>query len=157
MPTAIAVGAMIEVPSILFSLDELLGEVDFASVGSNDLLQYLFAADRTNPLVAGRYDPLSPASLRALKVIADTCNARNVPLTLCGEMGGGTVEAMALLGLGFRAISMAPASIGPIKNMVMSVNIARVRELIERELQHPTASSLRDRLRKFAETDSVEL
>ncbi|MEL6298519.1 MAG: phosphoenolpyruvate--protein phosphotransferase [Pseudomonadota bacterium] len=158
LPEAISFGAMIEVPSILFSLDDLLPEVDFVSVGSNDLLQYLFAADRANALVAGRYDPLSPASMRVLRQIARAAERHEVPLTLCGEMGGGTIEAMALLGLGFRSISMAPASIGPVKDMVLSVDVGRVRDLIDGALDARQGGlSIRDRLRRFAETDSVDI
>ncbi|MEO0800023.1 MAG: phosphoenolpyruvate--protein phosphotransferase [Pseudomonadota bacterium] len=157
VPERVLVGAMIEVPAILYSLDALLHEVDFVSVGSNDLLQYLFAADRTNPLVATRYDPLHVASLRVLKHIAETCVAKNVPVTLCGEMGGNTIEAMALLGVGFRTISMAPASVGPVKSMCLSVDVSRVRDEIDRALLSNETGSLRDRLRRFAETDSVEI
>ncbi|MEO1720646.1 MAG: phosphoenolpyruvate--protein phosphotransferase, partial [Pseudomonadota bacterium] len=157
VPERVLVGAMIEVPAILYSLDALLQEVDFVSVGSNDLLQYLFAADRTNPLVATRYDPLHVASLRVLKHIAETCVAKNVPVTLCGEMGGNTIEAMALLGVGFRTISMAPASVGPVKSMCLSVDVSRVRDEIDRALLSNETGSLRDRLRRFAETDSVEI
>jgi len=157
VPERVLVGAMIEVPAILYSLDALLHEVDFISVGSNDLLQYLFAADRTNPLVATRYDPLHVASLRVLKHIAETCVAKNVPVTLCGEMGGNTIEAMALLGVGFRTISMAPASVGPVKSMCLSVDVSRVRDEIDRALLSNETGSLRDRLRRFAETDSVEI
>ncbi|MGF1650803.1 MAG: phosphoenolpyruvate--protein phosphotransferase [Hyphomicrobiaceae bacterium] len=156
-PERVLVGAMIEVPGLIYTLDELLPEVDFASVGSNDLLQYLLAADRTNPLVASRYDSLSLASLRALREIVRATQRHNVQLTLCGEIGGGTLEAMALLAIGFRKISMAPASIGPVKNMVLSLDIGRARDLVEKALDWGEADNVRDQLRRFAETDSVEI
>ncbi|MEO1720719.1 MAG: putative PEP-binding protein, partial [Pseudomonadota bacterium] len=157
MPERIDVGAMIEVPAILHDLDALLKQADFVSVGSNDLLQYLFAADRTNPLVARRYDALDRASVRAMKSIADTCARHEVPVTVCGEMGGNTLEAMALVALGFRSLSMAPSSIGPVKSMCLSVDAGRVRGVLDAALREDTGLSIRDRLRKFAETDSVEI
>ena len=98
IPTRVLLGAMIEVPSLLFELDALLPRVDFISVGSNDLLQYLFAADRNNSRVATRYDALSAAPLRALSVIVDAAKRHNRPLSLCGEMAGRPLEAMALIG-----------------------------------------------------------
>jgi len=156
-PASVDVGAMIEVPALLFTLNEVLREADFVSVGSNDLLQYLFAADRSNPLVAGRYDALSLAPLRTLRMIATACARSNVPVSLCGEMGGGTLEAMALMGLGFRSLSMAPASIGPVKNMALSLDISRVTGILDEALAEGREASVRDRLRRFAETDSVEI
>ena len=106
----------------------MLPLADFVSVGSNDLMQFLFAADRGNMRVSERFDALNPAALKALKLIADAANRHEVPLTLCGEMAGRPLEAMALIGLGFRSISMAPASVGPVKAMVLSLdagNLAR--------------------------------
>ncbi len=87
-------------------------------------MQFLFAADRTNPRVASRYDALSAAALRALRSIVEAGRAARLPLTLCGEMAGRPLEAMALIGLGFRSISMAPASIGPVKAMILSLDCA---------------------------------
>ena len=116
------VGAMIEVPALLWQLDRILPLADFASVGSNDLMQFLFAADRGNMRVAERFDALNPAGLKALKLIVEAANRHDVPLTLCGEMAGRPLEAMALIGLGFRSISMAPASVGPVKAMILSLD-----------------------------------
>jgi phosphotransferase system enzyme I (PtsP) len=100
-----------EVPALLFQLDALLPLVDFMSVGSNDMLQYLFASDRGNPRLGNRYDVLSPPMLNFLKLVIDSARTRGVPVTICGEMAGRPLEAMALIGLGFRSLSMAPASI----------------------------------------------
>ena len=152
----IRVGAMIEVPSMLFDLDHTLPRIDFASVGSNDLMQFLFAADRSNPRVAGRYDPLSVASLRALRSIVEACGRHEVPLNLCGELAGRPLEAMVLVGLGFRSISMAPASIGPVKAMILSLDAGRIAGLLE-ELMARETGSLRSDLQRFAEQDGVEL
>jgi len=118
-PARLEVGAMIEAPSLLWHLDALLRLVDFVSVGTNDLMQYMFAADRGNPRVADRYDPLSPPALRALKSIQEACAASGTPVSICGEMAGRPLEAFALVALGFERLSMPPAGVGPVKRMVL--------------------------------------
>jgi phosphotransferase system enzyme I (PtsP) len=119
-PSRLDVGAMIEAPSLIWHLDALLPMTDFVSVGTNDLMQYLFAADRGNPRVADRYDPLSPPALRALKQIQLACVETGTPVSVCGEMAGRPLEAFALTALGFDRLSMPPAGIGPVKQMVLS-------------------------------------
>lgn len=156
-PSKIRIGAMVEVPSILFDLASLMPKVDFVSVGSNDLLQFLFAADRSNPHVASRYDPLSVAALRAFKQVCDAGKEFGVDVTLCGEMAAHPLEAMALIGLGYRSISMAPAAIGPVKSMVLSLDAQRITEFLAIRLADGHSGSLRDDLRRFAEADSVEI
>ncbi len=155
-PASIHVGVMIEVPSLLFELETVLPKVDFVSVGSNDLMQYLFAADRGNPHVGNRYSTLSVAFLRALRTIVEAAGRHKVPVTLCGEIGGRPLEAMALIGLGFRSLSMTPASIGPVKAMVLSLDAERARLHIER-LMASGAGNLRDELGRFAENEGVEI
>jgi len=157
LPCKFLVGAMIEVPSVLFELDELLARVDFVSVGSNDLMQFLFAADRSNARVANRFDSLSAASLRALKALADASRKHRVPLTLCGEMAGRPIEAMALIGLGIRTLSMAPASIGPVKTMIRQINAAEVTRHLEGLLLGGRTGSLRKDLEAFAAARAIEL
>src|SRR5262249_53414899 len=142
-PKKLLIGAMIEVPAILWQLDRVLPLADFASVGSNDLMQFLFAVDRGNSLVAGRYDSLNPAGLMALRLIVEAAARHNVPLTLCGEMAGKPIEAMTLIGLGYRSISMAPASVGPVKAMVLSLDAADLWGRLQELLAHK-ATSLRD-------------
>jgi phosphotransferase system enzyme I (PtsP) len=156
-PAQVLVGAMVEVPSILMELDALMERVDFISVGSNDLLQFLFAADRANPLVASRYDPLSVSALRALRQIRAVADRHKVPITLCGEMAADPLQAMALIAIGFRSISMAPAAIGPVKSMILSVDCARLSSFVEKRLVPEKTGSLRDDLRRFAELNSVEI
>ena len=124
-PSSLKLGIMVEVPSMLWQLDEACKRVDFLSVGSNDLIQYLYAADRDNKRVAARFDPLSAPILHALKLIADKARASATPLTLCGEMGGKPLEAMVLLALGYRGLSMSATSIGPVKSMVLATNLPR--------------------------------
>ena len=121
-PERLRVGAMIEAPSLIWHLDALLPAVDFVSVGTNDLMQYLFAADRGNPRVSERYDALSPPALRVLKSVADGGLETGTPVSVCGELAGRPLEAFALVALGFDRLSMPPAGIGPVKRMVLSLD-----------------------------------
>jgi phosphotransferase system enzyme I (PtsP) len=155
-PSSVLLGAMIEVPALLFELDALLPRVEFMSVGSNDLLQYFFAADRNNTRVAGRYDALSAPPLRALASIVDAARRHNRPLSLCGEMAGRPLEAMALIGLGFRSISMSPASIGPVKSMVLSLDASALECWLATSMR-ASDGSLRAGLKRFAEEQGVEI
>lgn len=153
-PQTLRVGTMLEVPSLLWQLDTLLPLVDFVSIGSNDLMQFMFAADRGNPRVAGRYDLLSPAMLSMLRHVVLSCRAHNVPLTLCGEMSGKPLEAMALIGLGLRRVSMSPAAIGPVKMMTRSLDATKLAAFME-ELYSLPARSVRAALAQFAEDHGV--
>ena len=122
LPKALHVGAMLEVPSLYFQLPSLLERVDFLSVGSNDLLQFLFASDRGNPQVGERYDTLSPALLRLLRDVVRMCDNANIPVSLCGEMAGQPLEAMALIGIGFRHLSMNANAVGGVRLMARSLD-----------------------------------
>jgi phosphotransferase system, enzyme I, PtsP len=155
-PAAVRVGTMLEVPSLVWQLPALLERADFVSVGSNDLMQFLFACDRGSTRLAGRYDVLSPAALCFLAGIADAAAARGVPLTLCGEMAGRPLEALALLALGFRRLSMAPNSVGPVKDMLRSADIGAVAAYL-RSLLHLPDRSLRGRLVAFARDRGIAL
>ncbi|MBB3809782.1 phosphotransferase system enzyme I (PtsP) [Pseudochelatococcus contaminans] len=150
-PSSISVGVMVEVPSLVFQIDELVRVADFLSVGSNDLMQFLFAADRDNRQVADRFDPLSAPMLRALKTIHDSASAAGKPVTLCGEIGGRPLEAMALIGLGYRSFSMSPASVGPVKAMLLSLDSAAIAAEIDRLLTMAgDRGTLRQQLAGFA-------
>jgi len=155
-PTRVHFGIMVEVPSLLFDLDRVLPLVDFASVGSNDLLQYFFASDRNNPKVSGRFDVLSPSFLHALRSISAAGKRLGVPVALCGEIGGRPLEAMALIGAGFRTLSMAPASIGPVKSMVLGLHAARTEAAVT-ELIAKGGRSIRDGLAAFAASEGIEV
>lgn len=149
-------GVMVETPSLVHQIDEIAECTDFLSVGSNDLMQYLFATDRENRRVANRFDPLSAPALRALKVIVDGANARQRPVTLCGEMGGKPLEAMALIGLGYRALSMSPASVGPVKAMLLKLDVARLAPLLKELMTTRGAdASIRSALAEFAEQHDI--
>jgi phosphotransferase system enzyme I (PtsP) len=126
------------------------------SIGSNDLMQFLFAADRTNARVASRFDVLTPSPLRALRTLIEAAKRHDVPVTLCGEMAGSPLEAMTLIGLGLRSLSMAPASIGPIKSMILSLNAKKTAACVETLLKEG-AKDVRMSLQQFAEKEGVEL
>jgi phosphotransferase system enzyme I (PtsP) len=158
LPAELKLGVMLEVPSLLWQLDEICTHVDFISVGSNDLLQYMFAIDRDNTRVAGRFDTLSAPVLRAMKFIAERSAAHGTPLTLCGEMGGKPLDAIALVALGFRGLSMSPAAIGPVKAAILQTDVAALRGLLDEHLDRiDGAHSLREPLRAFAEAENIPL
>jgi phosphotransferase system enzyme I (PtsP) len=154
MPSEIRYGAMLEVPALAETLDLLLPKVDFLSIGTNDLTQFLFAADRANPRLAERYDWLSPAILRFLRRIVREADAANVPVGVCGEMGGRTLEAMALIGIGLTRFSITPVAIGPIKAMIRSLDRAALMPALEEMLDKPPAD-MRAALSAWAETNGV--
>ena len=158
LPLNLKLGAMIEVPALLWQLDELMTLVDFVSVGSNDLFQFLMAVDRGNSLISGRFDQLSPAFLRTLRHIVDAGNRHGKSVTLCGEMAGRPLTAMALIGLGFRSISMSAASIGPVKAMLAALDAGKLNALLNEKLDKPNgAHSLRELLLQFAEDNDIPL
>jgi phosphotransferase system enzyme I (PtsP) len=148
-PSRLDVGAMIEAPALLWHLDAILPMTDFVSVGTNDLMQYLFAADRGNPRVSDRYDPLSPPALRALKRIQEACVETGTPVSVCGEMAGRPLEAFALVALGFEGLSMPPSGIGPVKQMVLSCDREAARRGVEALLK-ATQGSVRGELETLA-------
>jgi phosphotransferase system enzyme I (PtsP) len=155
-PAALKVGVMVEVPSLLFQLDGLAGLADFISVGSNDLMQFMTATDRGNTLVATRFDPLSRHFLRALRMIARSSKAAGVPVTLCGEMAGNPLAAMALIGVGYRSLSMSAAAIGPVKAMVLSLDAGKLGAVLDRLLDEPGAEEgVRPALTGFAEAENL--
>ena len=155
-PTQVLVGAMLEVPALAFMLPQLMRTADFVSIGSNDLLSLAFAVDRTNPRVARRYDSLNPASLTLIRLIVQSAAENPGDLSLCGEMAGRPLDAMALLGLGIRTLSMQPGQIGPIKMMIRSLNLGEVSAFVDR-LCGRTDHSLRTRLSAFAAERGIVL
>ena len=150
-PKSVQLGIMLEVPSLLFDLDRVLERVDFLSIGTNDLMQFMFAVDRENARVAGRFDPLHPSFLAALGQVAEKASRAGVPVSICGEMAGRPIEAMALLGLGFRSFSMSPSSIGPFKGVLMALDLAELTTLMRARLASGfDARSLRGELEAIA-------
>lgn len=154
-PTRLMLGAMIEVPAMLWQLDGLAGVADFISVGSNDLFQFMTASDRGNMLVAGRFDPLSRPFLKALRSIVRTAG-KTMPVTLCGEMAGNPLAALALIGLGYRSLSMSPSAIGPVKAMTLALDAGKLARLLDGWLDDHTAENgLRPKLAAFAENEGI--
>ena len=154
LPKKIEYGAMLEVPSLAEMLDQLLPRLDFLSIGTNDLTQFLFAADRADPRLAERYDWLSPAILRFLKRVVSQATAAGVPVRVCGEMGGRPLEAMALIGIGAENFSITPAAVGPIKAMVRSLDAGAIRARMEQMLSRPP-KDVRKALTDWAKRHSV--
>jgi phosphotransferase system enzyme I (PtsP) len=154
LPNAIRVGVMLEVPALAMQLPALLPLVDFVSIGSNDLVQFLFASDRGNPRLEGRYDHLSPAILTFIRQISDVCRAADIPVTVCGEMAGDTLAAMALIGIGIRDLSMSPANLGPVKAMVLSLDTTTMSSYLD-TLLSSSAPSIRSHLKSFARDHAI--
>ncbi len=156
LPETLRIGVMLEVPGLMWQLKPLLARIDFLSVGSNDLYQFLFAADRGNPRVADRYDMLSPGPLSLLKELVRACDETGVPLSLCGDMAGNPVEAMALIGLGFRTISMSPARLGAVRAMVRTLDAAALGAYLDTLLDSGD-HSLRRRLAAYAQDHGIAI
>lgn len=147
---------MLEVPSLAEVLDQLLPRLSFISIGTNDLTQFLFAADRANPKLAARYDWLSPSILRFLARISANMVGSNVRIGVCGEMGGRRLEALALLGLGFTRLSITPAAVGPIKELVRKVYLPDLTSQMQRWLISPPAD-MRAALTEWALSNDIEI
>jgi phosphotransferase system enzyme I (PtsP) len=154
LPKKVEFGAMLEVPSLAEMLDQLLPRLDFISIGTNDLTQFLFAADRSDPRLAQRYDWLSPAILRFLKRVLDAARAAGVPARVCGEMAGRPLEAMALIGIGADSLSITPAGVGPVKAMVRSLDASAARARLDQLLARPPRD-MRKALTDWARRHSV--
>jgi phosphotransferase system enzyme I (PtsP) len=155
-PAELKVGVMLEVPALAWQLPALFERVDFISIGSNDLTQFMFAIDRGNPRIADRYDVLSPAMLSFLRWIADSCQSSGVILSVCGEMAGRPLEAMALLGVGLRVLSMSAPQIGPVKAMLRSLDLAPLQQFMQGLYGRP-GHSVREELRHFARDHGVQI
>lgn len=153
---SVVLGVMVEVPALLFQLGELLSVVDFVSVGSNDLMQFMMASDRGNTRLAARFDPLSPAFLRALRMIVEQADIAGKPASLCGEIAGRPLEAMALVALGYRSLSMASAAVGPVKAMIRALDLAPLQQRLAGLLEEGIgAPDMRAELRAWATANAI--
>ena len=158
LPRKLQFGAMLEVPSLLWQMDELMAAVDFVSVGSNDLFQFAMAVDRGNARVSDRFDTLSKPFLRILRDIVRAGERNKTPVTLCGELAGKPISAMALLGIGFRSVSMSPASIGPVKAMLLGLDVGALAHVMNEALDDSkTPTSMRELLAHFADAHNIPL
>jgi phosphotransferase system enzyme I (PtsP) len=158
LPARVHVGVMVEVPALLYQLDELLTRVDFISVGSNDLMQFMFAADRSNTRLAGRFDPISPPFLRALKMVADKGRAANKPVTLCGELASQPIGALALAAIGYRSMSVSASSVGPVKAMLLDLDTRKASALVNPLLDGAKLTEpMRKTLEGFAAAEGLQI
>jgi phosphotransferase system, enzyme I, PtsP len=158
LPEQVEIGTMLEVPSLLYQLDELLDRVDFLSVGSNDLVQFFYAADRGNSRVADRFDAISAPVLRALKSIADKGRVHAKPVTLCGELASKPIGALALVAIGYRSFSLSPSAVGPVKAMLLDLNAGKAAALMQPLIDSPTGSlPIRERLKAFAAEQGLQI
>src|SRR5277367_4749428 len=158
LPDEVEVGSMVEVPSLLYQLDELLEHVDFLSVGSNDLVQFLYAVDRGNPRVSNRFDPLSAPVLRALKDISEKSRQYGKPVTVCGELASQPIGALALIALGYRSLSLTPSAVGPVKAMLLDLDSGKAAGFLCPLIDKPNrAISIRAQLEKFAAVNGLQL
>ena len=158
LPERIDVGTMVEVPALLYQLDELLKKVDFVSVGSNDLFQFLFAVDRGNAKVSERFDTMSAPILRALREIVRKANAANKSASLCGEMASKPIGALALIALGYRSLSLSATAHGPVKAMVLDLDVKKAEAMMAPLLDAPSGTvSIRQKLTEFAEAEGLSL
>src|SRR5271167_3816033 len=158
LPAQVEVGSMVEVPSLLYQLDELLEHVDFLSVGSNDLVQFLYAVDRGNPRVSNRFDALSAPVLRALKEIVDKGREYKKPVTLCGELASQPIGALALVALGYRSLSLTASAVGPVKALLLDVDCRKAAAFLCPLIDKPpSGTTIRAQLEKFAADNGLQL
>jgi phosphotransferase system enzyme I (PtsP) len=158
LPERVHVGVMVEVPALLYQLDELLKRVDFLSVGSNDLMQFMFAADRSNTRLANRFDPISPPLLRALKEIVDKARAAKKPVTLCGELASQPIGALALVAIGYRSLSLSASAVGPVKAMLLDLNARKAAAAVQPLLDGAgSKGTMREELEAFAAAEGLQL
>jgi len=156
LPEKFEIGVMIEVPSLLWQLDQLLSDIDFVAIGTNDLMQYLYAVDYRSDTTRNRYDTLSPAMLKALQTIAKKCKASNVSACICGEMASSPLDAIVLVALGFESLSMQAQAVGGVKEALNSLNANVLRHYLN-DLMSSRDHSLRDKIFDFARDHDVVL
>lgn len=156
MPSKVNIGLMIEVPSIIFQLDDVLKKADFISIGTNDLAQFMFACDRSNPRITNRYDVLSAPFLRVMQQIIQKADKAGVYCSVCGEMASNPVEAMALIGLGYRNLSVSGPSFGVVKNLIRSLRIQDIADYMQILLQS-NKKTLRPQLVAYAHDHGIAI
>jgi phosphotransferase system enzyme I (PtsP) len=146
---------MVEVPSVIYMMDDYAPRVDFFSVGTNDLTQYLLAVDRNNPRVAALSNALHPAVLRALRDIVAAARRHHKPVSVCGEMGGDPAAVLFLLGLGVDSLSMSVSSIPRVKWVVNQFTMSQLQYIAEQVLTLPTSRAVRQFLNERLESNGL--
>jgi len=158
LPERAEIGVMLEVPSLFYQIDELLERVDFLSVGSNDLFQFMYAVDRDNSRVSNRFDPISAPMLRALREIVRKGNEHGKSVTLCGEMGSQPLGALVLAAIGYRSLSVTPSAIGPVKALMLDLDLRKAEAVINPLIDAPAGSvALRSEIESFAAAEGLQL
>jgi phosphotransferase system enzyme I (PtsP) len=155
-PSEIKIGAMLETPAFAYALEDVASEVDFVSIGTNDMLQFFHAADRMTPLVSERYPFVSRPVMRFLKQVHDTCARFDIPVSICGEGAGRPLEALCLIGIGYRSLSMPGSGIGPVKRMLRSVDLSQFGPAFAGLLQERDPA-LRNGVLELAELQGIKL
>lgn len=145
---------MIEVPSIIWQLDQLLPHLSFVSLGTNDLSQFFFASDRNNTYLGERYDVLSPSFLRCLQYVAQKCKKEKIDLSVCGEMAGRPLDALALIGLGIQELSVSSSKIPALKKMIPTISCEIIKPYLD-SLINADDHSIREKLRQFAQDHDI--
>ncbi len=149
--THVPIGAMIEVPAAALTVDQLATEADFLSVGTNDLIQYTLAVDRTDERLAGHYEPAAPAVLRLLRMVAIAARRAQRDLSVCGEMAADPLLVALLVGLGFRALSMSPGAIPVVKHALAALDSRHANDLARRALRADSVEAVHALLEPMAE------
>jgi len=151
-PSELRIGAMLETPAFAFALKEVRDEVDFISIGTNDLMQFFFAADRMTPKVADRYDLLSRPALRFLKQVSETCGTLGIKTSICGEATGRPENALCLIALGYRQLSMPASGIAPVKLAIRNADIGAIRHALCKLLENGTGDLRKEVLALFRDS-----
>lgn len=155
-PNLLKIGMMVEIPSIIYQLSSFIHEVDFISIGTNDLFQFFFATDRMNPMLVNRYDRLSPAFLMLLKEISDVCKANATPFSVCGEMASFPLETMALMGIGFHNFSVSSIMVPYIKQMAQNLSYKDIQRFTQSLLEEGK-DSLRQDFKNYASEKGIDI
>jgi len=145
------IGVMIEVPAAVYQARHIAERVDFISVGSNDLTQYILAVDRDNPAVADLYHTMHPAVLMALQQVVIAAKAAAIPVSLCGELAGDPAGALLLMGMGYDSLSMNAASLPKVKSVIRNFNLSQAQEMLQQALQQAGADGVQQVIRDHLE------
>ena len=146
-----AIGVMIEVPSMIYLLPLIAEKVDFVSIGTNDLTQYLLAVDRNNARVSDVYESMHPAVIMALNHIQQTCQQLQLPVCICGELAGDPIGALLMVGLGYRSLSMNTSNVAKVKYLLRHIDSTELRELADKALMQPYGNDIYTMMQTFFE------
>lgn len=155
-PSELKIGAMLETPAFAYAMEDIADELDFVSIGTNDMMQFFHAADRMTPLVSERYPFVSRPVMRFLSQVQQTCARLDIPISICGEGAGRPLEALCLIGLGYRSLSMPGSGIGPVKRMLRSLDLSEFGPAFARLLQNRNPA-LRNGVLELAEVQGIIL